>query len=97
MLDTLTHDDFARHAAERFEIELAGGERLALSLDEVTPLGEGGAGRRPFSLLFRSERRDGYLPQRIYRLEHPTMGAIELFLVPLGPDGAGMRYEAVFA
>jgi hypothetical protein len=36
------------------------------------------------------------LPQRIYRLRHPVMGELDLFLVPIGPDGEGMRYEAVF-
>jgi hypothetical protein len=48
----------------------------------------------PFTLLF-----DGPygLPQRIYRLEHATLGQMELFLVPIAPgrDGAA-RYEAVF-
>lgn len=100
MLDHLTHDDFARHLSERFEIALSDGERLALALDEVTPLGAvtaaAGGGRRPFSLLFRHPRRDAFLPQRTYQLEHPTLGTLALFLVPLGPDGAGMRYEAIF-
>jgi len=32
------------------------------------------------------------LPQRIYRVEHERLGAIDLFLVPIASD----RYEAVF-
>ena len=52
--------------------------------------------REPFSLLFRGPL-DVVLPQRIYPLEHPDMGRFELFLVPIGPDAEGMRYEAVFS
>ena len=37
------------------------------------------------------------LEQMIRRLEHDELGAFELFLVPIGPDDTGMRYEAVFA
>jgi len=36
------------------------------------------------------------LPQRIYRMEHPDIGAFDLFVVPIRPDDKGMRYEAVF-
>jgi hypothetical protein len=36
------------------------------------------------------------LPQRIYRIEHATLGAFDLFLVPIGPDAQGLRYQAVF-
>jgi hypothetical protein len=46
-------------------------------------------------LLFRGPRTP-VLPQRIYRLEHAVMGPLEIFLVPIGPDAEGMRYQAVF-
>jgi hypothetical protein len=36
------------------------------------------------------------LPQRIYRVEHGELGAMEIFLVPIGPDEVAHRYEAVF-
>ena len=36
------------------------------------------------------------VPQRIYGVEHARIGRLDLFLVPLGPDDAGQRYEAVF-
>ena len=37
-----------------------------------------------------------FLPQGTYPMEHETLGRLEVFLVPLGPDAQGMRYEAVF-
>ncbi|WP_027891001.1 DUF6916 family protein [Calidithermus chliarophilus] len=68
-----------------------------LTLIEAQPLPPRvpGARREPFALLFRGPRSP-VLPQRIYPLEHPTLGRQEIFVVPIGPDDAGMRYEAVF-
>ena len=37
------------------------------------------------------------MPQLIYSLEHATLGTLEVFLVPVGPDAVGMRYDAVFS
>jgi hypothetical protein len=48
-----------------------------------------------FSLLFTGPR-EWTLPQRIYRLEHPTLGVLEVFLVPIGQDNRGFLYQAVF-
>ena len=39
---------------------------------------------------------DVYLPQYNYPLEHERMGRIAIFLVPVGRDDRGFRYEAVF-
>jgi len=52
--------------------------------------------RAPFALLFHGPAAP-VLPQRIYRIEEDELGALDLFLVPLGPDEHGMRYEAIFA
>jgi hypothetical protein len=48
-----------------------------------------------FSLLFRGPLAP-VLPQCIYHLNHDTLGSMEIFLVPVGPDSEGMQYEAVF-
>lgn len=48
----------------------------------------------PFRLLFVG---DLVLDQRIHELRHPDLGALEIFLVPIGPDLSGkLQYEAVF-
>ncbi|MFG6489715.1 DUF6916 family protein [Roseateles sp. BYS78W] len=54
---------------------------------------EGGV--QPFSLTFEAPAEPA-LPQRIYRLEHPQLDAIDLFLVPVARSAAGLHYEAVF-
>jgi hypothetical protein len=97
-LDALEHADFAAHLGTTFRLRLADGAALALVLQEASlhphlppPRGR----HRGFSLVFRSSA-PGHLPQGIYRLDHEAMGAMELFLVPIGPRGGGMCYEAVF-
>ena len=99
MLNKLTAQDFLPHLHEQYTVALQDGQPYTLELVQVSELGEApqpGA-RRPFSLQFTNPRTDAYLQQRVYCLEHPEMGALDIFLVPLGPEPAGMRYEAIFA
>src|SRR5688572_23279165 len=51
--------------------------------------------RIPFSLLFVGDARI-ILPQRIYRMENDVLGALDIFLVPIGRDAGGTQYEAIF-
>ncbi len=95
MLAELTHKDFTPRLNERFRLHTDSTSH-DLRLFEVKPLGAGRpGGRLPFSLLFRGPQ-DALFPQMIYRLENEAMGALDLFLVPLGPDEHGMVYEAPF-
>ncbi len=91
-LESLTADDFSARLEDKFALSLPG---AALRLAEVEKLGGASIGRQPFSLRFIGPAKP-ILPQAIYRLENPTLGALEIFLVPLGPRDGGMRYEAVF-
>jgi len=54
-----------------------------------------GLSRQPFSLTFEGPAAP-VLPQCIYRLEHPALEPLDLFLVPIGQSPGGVRYEAVF-
>ena len=95
MLAELTQEDFAPRLNERFRLHTDSTSH-DLRLFEVKPLGAGRpGGRPPFSLLFRAPQ-DALFPQMIYRIENDHMGALDLFLVPLGPDAHGMVYEALF-
>ena len=51
--------------------------------------------RAPFSLIFRSAT-PVVLPQKLYRLKNVDMGALDVFLVPIGRDVQGIVYLAVF-
>jgi hypothetical protein len=70
-------------------------QSLDVQLAEVRALGTGTGKRTPFSLILRSNGT-AYAPQGTYRLEHEQLGALYLFIVPLGPDQHGMRYEVIF-
>jgi hypothetical protein len=93
-LDALTAADFAPHLHERFRLQAGAAGELPLELVEVVG-GEHREQRRPFSVVFRGPG-DPVLPQQIYGIEHPALGTLELFLVPIGRDAAGVSYEAVF-
>jgi len=94
-LEDLTAATFEPHVGDTFTID-AEPEAIALALAQVTTLGDRPGGRDPFSLLFRGPA-EPLLPQAIYRLEHAGLGALEIFVVPLAPDDAGARYEAIFS
>ena len=97
-LASLELADFAACLGQRFQLD-AGGTPLELALVSADALGgaPSAEGRRhPFSLVFRGPQAP-ILAQRIHRLESARLGVLEIFLVPIEPDAAGRRYEAVFA
>jgi len=99
MLDLLTCADFARETGTGFRLEDGTAQDSTFVLVEATELsrraGLPGAARTPFTLVFRGPA-DPVLPQRTYALENPALGRLEIFLVPVGRDAAGVLYEAVF-
>ena len=73
-----------------------GGEQLEMTLSSLEESPYARPGHPAFSLLFHASGT-GHLPQQIFTLEHEELGELSLFLVPLGPDGDRMRYEAVIS
>jgi hypothetical protein len=101
MLEALTLQSFAPHVGSDFFLPEAEGVSLTL-VEAKAATAHMGDGRRPplprepFTLLFRGPARP-ILPQRIHRLEHPVLGTLEIFIVPVGPNLGGIGYEAVFS
>lgn len=97
-LDQLNSSDFRPHLNTTFVIRLKEIEPIELQLVNVTESGSSpwSTARQPFSLQFLGPVSSQYLLQHIYPLEHPHMGTLDLFLVPLGPESGRMRYEAIF-
>jgi hypothetical protein len=92
-----TLERFLPLVEDTFEIS-DGSTSMQATLVEATDLREAqGAGRlsRQFSLVWHAAPGT-VLPQRIYTVSHPALGKMELFLVPIGHDARGVRYEAVF-
>jgi hypothetical protein len=98
VLEKLTHDDFSKWLKQKFQIQHDGGT-LEVELIEcraLTSPRRSGAEREPFALIFRGPRQP-VLAQRIYKFEGGTLDPLEMFIVPVGPDAIGMRYEAIFS
>ena len=98
MLENFSIETFSEHLGSTFRVHTEASEPFNFELISATVLG-GSTGeempRQPFSIVFRGPG-DVLFPQRIYRMEHDKIGSFELFLVPIGPDEKGLRYEAIF-
>jgi hypothetical protein len=96
-LAKLTSADFAQHMGQEFFVHYGGEQPLVIRLGDVEDLNASVAakGRAPFSLLFHGPK-DYYVRQGVYTVEHPQMGRADIFIVPLGPDSLGMRYQITF-
>ena len=98
MLESFTIETFAPLVGGVFIMHLDPATDVTLELVDAFSARAGpppAEMRSPFSLVFRGPH-EPVAVQRIYRLDHPTLGSFELFIVPVGPDDRGMRYEAVF-
>lgn len=98
-MESPTIATFAPHVNETYRAVVGPGAAVELELIEARALARSSPGqdRGPFSLIFRGPPGD-HLPQAIYRLEHEALGALDIFLVPLGPEGdpKGHHYQAIF-
>ena len=93
-LAALAISDFSPHLGSQFDVQTAGGQ-IAMTLSRVDPAGESGRKGGAFSLIF-SAPSGPWLAQSIYPVRHPTLGTMEIFLVPTGPLGASNGYQAIF-
>jgi hypothetical protein len=91
-IDQLSRDDLARQVGTA--VRLHDRPDVALTLCEVTEREIAGEWET-FSVHLRGSA-ESQLGQRTYELEHDELGTLELFIVPIEPDSAGARYEAVF-
>jgi len=86
---------FQPHVGSTFTVDSGDPAPIELTLTgvEVPPgLDEGDV---CFSLLFNGPAGTP-LDQRIHQLHHGELGALELFVVPIGPTPDGLAYEVVF-
>lgn len=93
----LTEEEFSKHLGTTFHATL--GEReVDLTLTEVKGYMPGPTEEKRmerFSLFFDGPS-DSLIPQQSLQMRHNTMGAFDIFLVPINDDEKGIRYEAVF-
>lgn len=87
--------DFEGHLGQPFAAAHAGMESTPFVLMEAQPMTQGTAvgERMPYSLLFSNTAA---MPQQTWRLVHPELGRIDVFLVPVARQGELTYYEALF-
>jgi len=95
MLDTLEPEDFEGHINSRLTVQIGDVSQQA-DIVSVKRLSRHDDHRQPFSVIIRSGPVDRHWPQGTYILNHPEHGELMLFMVPIGPDSEGMRYEISF-
>jgi hypothetical protein len=92
-LAALTAGTFAPHVGREFEV-VAGGQSILLSLVDVEASRHSAPDtRRGFSLVFLGE---AVLAQGVHTVVHPDLGALDIFMVPIGPGHWGLQYQAIF-
>ena len=90
--------DFAPYLNQKLNIGFSQEITLSAELIAVTQLGGySPLERTPFSIVLRTEQKTEYYQQGTYIIQHPSKGEMLIFLVPLGLDKEGMKYEAIFS
>jgi hypothetical protein len=101
-LAQLGFSSFSGLLNSKFCITLAPQNSIQVELVEISPpqVGQGGAAGRQtfenFSLIFLGPLNP-VLPQKIYWFESAALGRFEIFIVPVGQDQSGTRYQAIFS
>ncbi|WP_321503845.1 hypothetical protein [Breoghania sp.] len=67
---------------------------MDLVLHEAQALGPSIRSRGAFALVFRAAP-ERPLSQQLYTIHHPALGNIQLLLIPIGPQGDALAYEAI--
>ena len=97
MTATLTEKEFSQHLNTTFHVIFTDGQ-VDLELYEVKGYLSKHVeqeGMERFSAFFQGPL-EPQLPQMLYRLRHDQMGEFEIFILPIGKNEKGFRYESVF-
>ena len=97
-LHLLSASHFQPYLGQDFRIQFSEDVAAIAQLEEVLELpGYSPLERKPFSIILQTDQQTKYYLQAIYTVEHPALGPLSVFLVPVGVKGKGMQYEAVFS
>jgi hypothetical protein len=95
VLEQFRLEDFLPFLGQSIDVA-AQGRRAALELTTAELLRSPSPRATPsFHLILRSTE-NWQVPQGLFALHLPGQEPIEMFAVPIGPDGSGFCYEIVF-
>ena len=98
MLDQLQASDFAPLLHHTLTLRFSTDVALPAELVQVRELNyKTLLERKPFAIIVRTDQTTHYYEQTIAVLQHPDKGELPIFFVPVGFDGQGVLYEAVFS
>ena len=98
MSEWQTEEEFRQHLNTQFRVLIDTPTPIDLTLVEVESRPSEAheeAGMERFSVFFKSPLQF-LLTQSTHRLAHPQMGEFDVFLVPIGQEPDGFRYEAIY-
>jgi len=98
MSEMQTEAEFTKNVNTKFRVMVEAPVPIELTLVSVTPRRiepHEQEGMERFSAMFMGPL-EVFLPQQTYRVSHPEMGEFDIFLVALGQEPEGFRYEAVY-
>jgi hypothetical protein len=94
----LDKEDFARVTNQEFDVDV-GDATVTMTLIAMEPFKTPGhAPREAFSLIFKSAN-PVVLPQRTYQMRNKGLAGAQkvgVFIVPIGRDLEGVKYQAIF-
>jgi hypothetical protein len=94
MSEEFTIEMFREHINSKFRMHHDAPDGSDIELIRVTDLSPN-IRLIQFSIEFLAPL-DTPVGQKTYRLTHPHLGELDLFLVPIAKDDLGLHYEAVF-
>ena len=98
MSEFQTEEEFRQHLNTPFRLQVNAPKPIDLTLVGVESRPSDATeeqGMERFSVVFLGSP-EFLLPQNTYRLIHPEMGEFDIFLVAIGKETDGYRYEAVY-
>lgn len=93
MIQPLAVSAFQESLHTMFRVRTEATPEVDLVLNKVVD--RSSPGQERFSIYLRGPS-EAFLPQRLYRMEHDRLGAVDIFIVPVASDPDGYTYEAVF-
>ncbi len=91
-------EDFQPYLNQPFLICFSAEDKLPADLISVTASEKyEEMKRQPFSLIFKTGKKEYYYKQGTYIVEHPEKGNIQMFLVPIATDEKRVNYQAIFS
>ena len=94
MPDNFNIEMFAEQVDSKFIMHYGNGQEVELRLLSATDIGSSGR-QVQFSIIFQGPANAPRF-QSIFKIEHEKLGKLDLFLVPIGRNSVGIKYEAVF-